>query len=81
MINWSEIPKSKTAELKELLGEVVTLLEKHDQVVELLGLETLSTIDYTSARFSIFVARHSDLIQLGERLEQEYQNKLQRFTP
>jgi hypothetical protein len=80
MINWSEIPKSKTAEFKELLGELLTLLEKHDKVVELLGLETLSTIDYTSTRFSIFVARHSDLIKLGERLEQEYQNKLQRFT-
>jgi hypothetical protein len=79
-IDWKDIPKSKVAELKELLSLLVALLENYDKTVETLGFETLNTLDYTSIRFSIAIADYTNLIRLGEKLEQEYLDKITRFT-
>lgn len=79
-IDWANISKADVGELKGILLSLVKLLENFDSTVVKLGFESPTSIDYTSVSFSIYVAKFDGLLVLGQKLEDEYERKINQFT-
>lgn len=75
-IDWDQIPKTNVGEVKGLLQDLIKLLQTFDELMVKLEFELPNSIDYTSISFYVYTANFEKLIELGKKLESEYERKL-----